>query len=184
MDECNSIKTIDKTKLTEQTKIRLDKITEIESYFHQEINQRKLCSKKFSKYVVALDYIDKILIVLGATSGGVSIISFTSVVGTPVGIVSASFTLIFSLTTGIIKKLLSIARNKKKQYDKILMLAKSKLNSIETQISQALIDMEISHEEFIAIFKEKDKYEKMKESLRRENEQQEIIRLSSVKSKT
>ena len=112
MDECNSIKTIDKTKLTEQTKIRLDKITEIESYFHQEINQRKLCSKKFSKYVVALDYIDKILIVLGATSGGVSIISFTSVVGTPVGIVSASFTLIFSLTTGIIKKLLSIARNK------------------------------------------------------------------------
>ena len=184
MDECNSIKTIDKTKLTEQTKIRLDKITEIESYFHQEINQRKLCSKKFSKYVVALDYIDKILIVLGATSGGVSIISFTSVVGTPVGIVSASFTLIFSLTTGIIKKLLSIARNKKKKYDKILMLAKSKLNSIETQISQALIDMEISHEEFIAIFKEKDKYEKMKESLRRENEQQEIIRLSSVKSKT
>ena len=184
MDECNSIKTIDKTKLTEQTKIRLDKITEIESYFHQEINQRKLCSKKFSKYVVALDYIDKILIVLGATSGGVSIISFTSVVGTPVGIVSASFTLIFSLTTGIIKKLLSIARNKKKKYDKILMLAKSKLNSIETQISQALIDMEISHEEFIAIFKEKDKCEKMKESLRRENEQQEIIRLSSVKSKT
>ena len=184
MDECNSIKTIDKTKLTEQTKIRLDKITEIESYFHQEINQRKLCSKKFSKYVVALDFIDKILIVLGATSGGVSIISFTSVVGTPVGIVSASFTLIFSLTTGIIKKLLSIARNKKKKYDKILMLAKSKLNSIETQISQALIDMEISHEEFIAIFKEKDKYEKMKESLRRENEQQEIIRLSSVKSKT
>ena len=184
MDECNSIKTIDKTKLTEQTKIRLDKITEIESYFHQEINQRKLCSKKFSKYVVALDYIDKILIVLGATSGGVSIISFTSVVGTPVGIVSASFTLIFSLTTGIIKKLLSIARNKKKKYDKILMLAKSKLNSIETQISQALIDMEISHEEFIAIFKEKEKYEKMKESLRRENEQQEIIRLSSVKSKT
>ena len=184
MDECNSIKTIDKTKLTEQTKIRLDKITEIESYFHQEINQRKLCSKKFSKYVVALDYIDKILIVLGATSGGVSIISFTSVVGTPVGIVSASFTLIFSLTTGIIKKLLSIARNKKKKYDKILMLAKSKLNSIETQISQALIDMEISHEEFFAIFKEKDKYEKMKESLRRENEQQEIIRLSSVKSKT
>ena len=161
MDECNSIKTIDKTKLTEQTKIRLDKITEIESYFHQEINQRKLCSKKFSKYVVALDYIDKILIVLGATSGGVSIISFTSVVGTPVGIVSASFTLIFSLTTGIIKKLLSIARNKKKKYDKILMLAKSKLNSIETQISQALIDMEISHEEFIAIFKEKDKYEKI-----------------------
>ena len=107
-----------------------------------------------------------------------------SVVGAPVGIASASFTLIFSLTTGIVKKLLSITRNKKKKHDKILMLAKSKLNSIETLISQALIDMEISHEEFIAIIKEKGKYEKMKENLRSENEKQEIMRLSSIKSKT
>ena len=68
MNECNYLE-IDKTKLTEQTKIRLDKISEIENYFHQEINQRKLCSKKISKYVAAFDYIDKILIVLSATSG-------------------------------------------------------------------------------------------------------------------
>ena len=64
------------------------------------------------------------------------------------------------------------------------MLAQSKLNSIETLISQALIDMEISHEEFVAIFKEKDKYEKMKQNLRSESQKQEIMRLSSVKSKT
>ena len=64
------------------------------------------------------------------------------------------------------------------------MLAKSKIDRIETLISQALIDMEISHEEFIAIFKEKDKYEKMKENLRSENEKQEIMRLSGIKSKT
>ena len=64
------------------------------------------------------------------------------------------------------------------------MLAKSKLNSIETLISQALIDMEISHEEFIAILKKKDKYDKMKENLKRENEKQEIMILSSIKSKT
>ena len=63
------------------------------------------------------------------------------------------------------------------------MLAKSKLNNIETLISQALTDMEISQEEFIAIFNEKDKYEKMKENLRSENEKQEIMRLSSIKSK-
>ena len=63
------------------------------------------------------------------------------------------------------------------------MFAKSKLNSIETLISQALINMEISHEEFVAIFKEKDKYEKMKENLRSENEKKGI-RLSSMKSKT
>ena len=84
-----------------------------------------------SKYT-AFDYIDEILIALSATSGGVSIISFTSVVGAPVGIASVSFDLIFSLRTGIIKKLLSITRNKKKKYDKVHMLGKSKLNSIET----------------------------------------------------
>ena len=124
------------------------------------------------------------LIALSATSGGVSIISFTSAVGAPVGIASASFTLIFSLTTGIIKKLLSITRNKKKKHNKILMLAKSKLNSTELLISQALIDMEISHKEFVTILKEKDKYEKMKDNLTSENEKQEIMRLSSIKSKT
>ena len=62
------------------------------------------------------------------------------------------------------------------------MLAKSKLNSIET-ISQALIDMEISHEKFITILKEKDKYEKMIENLWSEDEKYEIMRLSSIKSK-
>ena len=111
MNECNSLE-IDETVLTEETKIRLNKITEIENYFHQEINQRKSCSKKLNKYVTTFDYIDKILIVLSATSGGVSIISFTSVAGASVGIASASLTLILSLTIGIIKKLLSITRNK------------------------------------------------------------------------
>ena len=64
------------------------------------------------------------------------------------------------------------------------MLAKSKLNSIETLISQALTDLDISHEEFSRILKEKDKYERMKENLRSENEEYKIMRLSSVKSKT
>ena len=181
MNESNSIEAIDRTNLTNQIKFRLDEISKIENYFIKEINQRKSCSKKLSKYVAAFDYIDKILIVLSATTGGVSIISFTSIIGAPVGIASASFTLIFSLTTGIVKKLLNITRNKKKKHDKIFMLAKSKLNSIETLISQALIDMEISHEEFITILKEKDKYEKMKDNLKSENEKYKIMRLSSIK---
>ena len=83
------------------------------------------------------DYFDKALIVLPAASGGISIISFASVVGVPVGIANASFRIVFSLTTGIIKKLLSITRNKKKKHNKIVMLATSKLNSTETPISQA-----------------------------------------------
>ena len=182
MNKSNSIRAIDKTDLSEQTKFRLDEISKIENYFIEEINQRKSCSKKLSKYVAAFDYIDKILIVLSATTGGVSICSFTSVVGAPVGI--ASFTLIFSLTTGIVNKLLSTTRNKKKKHDKMLMLAKGKLNRIKALISQALLDMEISHEEFVTILKKKDKYEMMKENLRSENGKREIMRLSSIKSKT
>ena len=118
MDEINKI------NLSEQTKFQLSEIIGIENYFHQKINQRKSYSKKLNKYVTAFDYIDKVLIVLSATSGGVSIILFTSIIGTSVGIASASFTLTFSLTTGIAKKLLNIKRKQKKKHDKILMLAK------------------------------------------------------------
>ena len=183
MNECNSIDAIDKTILSEQTKFGLSEIIETENYFYQETNQRKSCSRKLNKYVTTFDYIDKILIVLSATSSGVSIISFTSIVGAPVGIASARITLIFSLTTGIVKKLLNITRNKKRKHDKILLLAKSKIDSIETLISQALTDMDISLEEFATILKEEDKYEKMKDNLRSKNEKSEIMRLSSVKSK-
>ena len=184
MNESNSIEAIDKTSLTNQTKFRLDELSKIENYFVEDINQRKSCSKKICKYVPVFDYINQALIALSATSGGVSTILFKSVVGALVGIASASLALFFSLTTGIVKKLMNIIRNEMKKHDKILMLAKSKPNIIKTLVSQALIDMEISHGEFITILKEKDKYEKMKDNLRSENEKYEIMRLSIVKSKT
>ena len=76
MNECKSIETIDRSNLTGQTKIRLDKITEIEKHFHLEINERKLCNEILSKYVTAFDYIDIIFLV--GTSGGISIILLTS----------------------------------------------------------------------------------------------------------
>ena len=133
MNKSNSIEAIGKTDLSEQTKFWLDEISKIENYFIEEINQRKSCSKKLSKYVAAFDYIDKFLIVLSVATEGVSICLFTSIVGAPVGIGSASFTLFLSLSTGIIKKLLNITRKKKKKkHEKILMLAKRKLNSFET----------------------------------------------------
>ena len=93
--ECNSIEAIDKTNFSEQTKFWLCEIIGIPNYFHQELNQRKSCSKKLGKYVTTFDYIDKILIVLSATSSGVSIISFTSIFGAPVGIASASLTFLY-----------------------------------------------------------------------------------------
>ena len=117
---------------------------------------------------------------LSATSSGISIISFTSAVGAPVGIASARFISAFSLATTIIKKLLSITRNKKKSHDKILMLAKSKLNSIETWVSQALIYLEISHEKFVTILKERDKCGKLKENFKNVSEN---MTLNSVNSK-
>ena len=177
---------IDKTKFSDQTKSRLDEIKKIENYFNSKINQRKLCSKKLSKYVFAFNYIDKIFIVLNATTGGVFKIFHATAVGASVGIASAGFTIVFSLATGIIKQLLK-TRNKTKKHNKILMLAKSKLNSTESFVSRALIDMEISHEEFIAILKEKDKYEKMKENVRNVSkkleEKQKNMRVDSVDSR-
>ena len=112
MNESNFIETTDRTNLSDQTKFRLNEISNIENYFNHEIKQRKLNSETLSKYLATFDYIDKILIILSATCGGVSIISFTAVTGAPVGMASASFTLIFSTTTGIIKKLLNTTRNK------------------------------------------------------------------------
>ena len=107
---------------------------------------------------------------------------FTSIVRASVGIASASLNLFFSLTTGIVKKLLNITINKKRK-TMIKFLCWLKVNSIAL-VSQALIDMEISHEEFITILKEKDKYEKIEDNLKSKNEKYEIMRLSSVQSKT
>ena len=84
MNDCNSIEAIDEVILSEQTKFQLDEISKIENYFYQEINQRKSCSRKLNKYVAVFDYIDQALIVLIARNSGVSINSFTTIVGAPV----------------------------------------------------------------------------------------------------
>ena len=133
MNESNFIEAIDKTNLANQTKFQLDEISKIENCFIEEINQRKLCSKKLSKYVAAFDCIDQAIIFLSATSGGVSIISFPSIVGAPVGIASASIILFFSLTTGIVTKLRNITR-KKKRKSMIKFLCWLKVNSIALKL--------------------------------------------------
>ena len=92
--------------------------------------------------------------------------SHATVVGIPVGIAGASLTLIFTVTTGVVKKLLNITRKKKNKHNKIFALARSKLNIIETLISQALTDFEISHEEFSKIIYEKNNYEQIRDNIR------------------
>ena len=135
--------------LSNWQQLRLNKINEIKDSFVAEIKKRELVSKRLSKYIAFFDYFDKSLIVLSVTTGSISIASFATVIGAPVGITSASFSLAFSICTGIVKKLLKTTRNKKKKHNKIVMLARSKLNSIESKISETLINNEISHEDFI-----------------------------------
>ena len=108
-------------------------------------------SKRLSKYISFLDYFDKLLIVLSVRTGRISIASFATVFGAPVGITSAIFSLVFSISTGTVKKLLKTTRNKKKKQN---MLARTKLNSIESKISESLINNEISHKDFMTIIKE------------------------------
>ena len=95
-------------------------------------------SKKLSKYISFFDYFDKSLIVLSVTSGGVSIASFATAIGAPIGITSASLSLAFSLCTGLVTKLLKATINKKKKHNKIVMLARSKLNSIAIKLAKIL----------------------------------------------
>ena len=150
---------------------RLNKISEVRDYFIGEINERELMSKRLSKYIASFDYFDKSLIVLFVTTGSISIASFATVIGAPVGITSASFSLAFSICTGIVKKLLKTTRSKKKKHNKIVMLARSKLNSIESKISEALINNEISHEDFMTIINEERNYRELKERIRMMNSQ-------------
>ena len=114
------------------------------------------------------------LIVLSIATGSISIASFATVIRAPVGIISASFSYTFSISTGIVEKLLKTTRNKKK-HNKIVMLARSKLNSIESKISEELINNEISHEDFMTIINEEKKYRELKESIRMMNSQRSDV---------
>ena len=129
------------------------------------MKEKALTSKKLSKYIASFNYLDKFFIVLFATSDGISIASFATVIGAPVGIASASFSLTFLLTIGIMKELLKTTRNVKKKHNKIVMLARSKLNSIESKISEALIINEIIHKDFMAINNEEKSYRELKATI-------------------
>ena len=119
---CNSIESIDTLNINNQ-QFRLNKISEIEEYFIVEIEERELMSKKIQQiyiYIYIFYYFDKSLVVLSVTSGGVSIESFATAIGAPIGITSASFSLTILLCTGLVKKLLKAKGNKKRSITQLL----------------------------------------------------------------
>ena len=153
-------------ELNDLTKFRLDETNKIKDYLNSEIKERKDIIKKISKYIVAFDYADKVFITLSASFGTLNIPPYATVVGIPAGIAGASLTLIFTITTGVVKTCFNITRKKKKKHNKIIALARSKLNIIENLISQALIDFEITHEKFLKIIYEKNNYEQIIDNIR------------------
>ena len=151
---------------------RLNKINEIKDHFITDNKERELMKKRHSKYIASFDYFDKSLIVLLVATGIIFMASFTTVIGAPVGIMSASCSLKFSVTTGFLKKILKTIRNKNKKHNKVVMLFRSKLNSMESKISAALINNAISHEDFMTWrLNEEKKYRELKKSIRMMNNQ-------------
>ena len=152
-----------------QQQFTLNKINKIKDYFIAEIKEKELMSKRLSKYIASFEYFDTSLTVLSVTTGSICIALFATVIGAPVGIAKAGFNfqkLAFSISTGIVKKLLKTTRNENKKHNKIVMLA--------------LINDEISHEDFITIINVEKNYRELKESIGMMNSQRndtEIINL-------
>ena len=186
MDKCNFIKhDFHKTpniypNISNDQQFRLNKINEIKDYFIAEIRERELMSKNLSKYIASFEYLDKSLIVLSVATGSISIASFATVIGAPAGIIGASCGFTFSITSGFVKKFLKTIRNKKKKHNKIVMPARSKLNSIESKISEAFINNQISHEDFMTILNEEKKYRELKEIIRMMNSQRSDVEKNSL----
>ena len=149
-------------ELEDINKYRLNETNKVKNYFNNEINERKDIIKKLNKYMVSFDYLDKIFITLSASFSTLSIASYATVVGLPVGISCSFLTLIFTISTGIIKSILQLTKKRKKKHNKIITLVINKLNMIDTLLSSTLNDSKISHEEFSNIITEKNMYENIK----------------------
>ena len=100
--------------------------------------------------------------------------------GIPAGVAGASLTLIFTIGTGISKSLLKVTKKRKKKHNKIIALAKSNLNTIDTLLSSSLSDSEISHKEFTNIITEKNIYENIKENIKNTIEPTELPNIAEL----
>ena len=142
-------------------------LTNVNKYRLGEIYESKDIIKKLNKYIVSFDYLDKIFIALSASFGTLSIASYASVVGTPAGV----------QCTGISKSFLKVTKKRKKKHNKVIALAKNKLNTIDTLLSSAVNDSEITHEEFTNIITETNIYENIKELTTESSEEEKSTTL-------
>ena len=179
----NIIELTDKAENT-ANKYRLDEINKVRDYFDSEIKDRKDIIKKLNKFLVCFDYLDKTFITLSASFGTLSIASQATVIGIQAGIIGASLTLIFSIGTGISKSLLTVIKKRKMKHNKIIELAKNKLNTIDTLLSSALNNSEISHEKFSNIITEKNIYENIKENIKNTIEPTELPRIAELTARS
>ena len=141
---------------------------------------RKDIIKKLNKYLVSFDYLDKIFITLSASFGTLSLASQATVIGIPAGITGTSLTLIFTIGTGINKSLLEVTKKRKKKHNKIIALAKIKLNTIDTLLSSALNDSKISHEILLILLLKKNIYENIKENIKNTIEPTELPSIAEL----
>ena len=119
-ETCNVYLDLIPIPLSDQQTFRLNKINEIRYYFIPEMKERELRSKRLSKYTASFDYFDKSLIALSLATSSISIASFATVIRAPVGIANATFSLEFSISAGIVEKLLKSTGNRKKNTSKLL----------------------------------------------------------------
>ena len=147
----------------------LKEIDEVRNYLIEETNQDELMSKKNKKFCGVLNYIDHPLVVISTITGCVSISTFASLVAIPIGIASSTIGLNICVTTAGIKMYKSIIKKKRKKHDKIVLLAKSKLNSIEALITNASINSNTSHDEFVLVNNVLKEFNDMKEKIKNFN---------------
>ena len=122
-------------------------------------------SERISKCIAPFGYPDRSLIVLSVTNGEISIASFANAISAPVEIARASFSFAFSITTEIVKKYLK-KQNKNKTHNKIVILTRNKLDTLESKRSEDLMNNEIFHEDFTTIMKEEKNYRELKERIK------------------
>ena len=139
-------------------------IDETRKYVIEEINRNELISKKHKKVCITRNYIEHSLVLISTITGCISISAFASLVTTPIGIASSAVGLKICVITA--EKYKSIITKKRMKHDQIVLLAKSKLNSIEVLISKILIDSIISHDEFVLIDNFLKEYNDMKEEIK------------------